>query len=160
MSCDGLTLGKIIFGCTPRVVLPPQHSGIREKTFPTMGWMQFRHIKKVKQFFVGSQIPAKQRNLGFYSNSLKQSKIYGHTNRKWSFCNVCRCLRQKKIIFFAKKGEAICHRSEIIHEVLYMQRLLKQQRHENQLNQLNKLYPGFLLRQWPFFLYQTKIGYI
>ena len=23
-----------------------------EKTFPTMGWMQFRHIKKVKQFFV------------------------------------------------------------------------------------------------------------
>ena len=24
MSCDGLTLGKIIFGCTPRVVLPPQ----------------------------------------------------------------------------------------------------------------------------------------
>ncbi len=25
MSCDGLTLGKIIFGYTPRVVLPPQH---------------------------------------------------------------------------------------------------------------------------------------
>jgi hypothetical protein len=24
MSCDGLTLGKIIFGYTPRVVLPPQ----------------------------------------------------------------------------------------------------------------------------------------
>jgi hypothetical protein len=24
MSCDGLTLGKIIFGFTPRVVLPPQ----------------------------------------------------------------------------------------------------------------------------------------
>ncbi len=24
MSCDGLTLGKIIFGDTPRVVLPPQ----------------------------------------------------------------------------------------------------------------------------------------
>ena len=23
-SCDGLTLGKIIFGYTPRVVLPPQ----------------------------------------------------------------------------------------------------------------------------------------
>jgi hypothetical protein len=26
MSCDGLTLGKIIFGHTPRVVLPPQQS--------------------------------------------------------------------------------------------------------------------------------------
>ena len=24
MSCAGLTLGKIIFGYTPRVVLPPQ----------------------------------------------------------------------------------------------------------------------------------------
>jgi hypothetical protein len=24
MSCDGLNLGKIIFGYTPRVVLPPQ----------------------------------------------------------------------------------------------------------------------------------------
>jgi hypothetical protein len=24
MSCDGLTLGKVIFGYTPRVVLPPQ----------------------------------------------------------------------------------------------------------------------------------------
>ena len=24
MSCDGLTLGKIIFGYTPREVLPPQ----------------------------------------------------------------------------------------------------------------------------------------
>ena len=24
MSCDGLTLGKIIFGYTPRVVLPPE----------------------------------------------------------------------------------------------------------------------------------------
>jgi hypothetical protein len=24
MSCDGLTLGKIIFGFTPRFVLPPQ----------------------------------------------------------------------------------------------------------------------------------------
>ena len=24
MSCDRLTLGKIIFGYTPRVVLPPQ----------------------------------------------------------------------------------------------------------------------------------------
>ena len=24
MSCDGLTLGKIIFGYSPRVVLPPQ----------------------------------------------------------------------------------------------------------------------------------------
>jgi hypothetical protein len=28
-------------------------------------------------------------------------KIYGHTNRKWSFCNVCRCLRLKKSPFFA-----------------------------------------------------------
>ena len=23
-----------------------------EKAFPTMGWMQFRHIEKVKRFFV------------------------------------------------------------------------------------------------------------
>ena len=37
MSCDGLTLGKIIFGYTPRVVLPPQQpvSKDGEKTFPT-----------------------------------------------------------------------------------------------------------------------------
>ena len=47
MSCDGLTLAKLIFGYTPRVVLPPQqpvsNATIRwnrhrdgEKTFPTI----------------------------------------------------------------------------------------------------------------------------
>jgi len=79
MSCAGLTLGKIIFGYTPRVVYLPSNLFRllqwnryidREKTFPTMGWMQFRHIKKVKRFFVRQHLPAKYRSVGFYSNSL------------------------------------------------------------------------------------------
>ena len=32
MSCDVLTLGKIIFGYTPRVVLPPQQPVLKRKT--------------------------------------------------------------------------------------------------------------------------------
>jgi hypothetical protein len=32
-----------------------------------MGWMQFRHIKKVMQFFVRQHLPAKSRTVGFYT---------------------------------------------------------------------------------------------
>ncbi len=62
MSCARLTLGKIIFGYTPRVVLPPQqpvsiatmeHIKRWGEDISNDGWMQFRHIKKVKRFFVG-----------------------------------------------------------------------------------------------------------
>jgi hypothetical protein len=41
-----------------------------EKTFQTMGSMQFRHIKKVMRFFVRHHLPAKSRSLRFYSISL------------------------------------------------------------------------------------------
>ena len=55
MSCDRLTLGKIIFGYTPRVVLPPQQPVLNatmeqvdtemgrrhfQVRVLTMGWMQ------------------------------------------------------------------------------------------------------------------------
>ena len=35
-----------------------------------MGWMQFRHIKKVMRFFVRQHLPAKSRTVRFYSISL------------------------------------------------------------------------------------------
>ena len=80
MSCAGLTLGEIIFGYTPRVVLPPQQPVLNA----TMKQVQrrgedvsndgldaiFRHIKKVKRFFVRQHLPAKSRSVCFYSNSL------------------------------------------------------------------------------------------
>ncbi len=77
-ECDGLTLGKIIFGYTPRVVLPhqqPVSNATMEQVkrwgeeFPTMGWMQFRHIKKVMRFFVRQHLPAKSRSVRFYDQS-------------------------------------------------------------------------------------------
>ena len=83
MSCDGLTLGKIIFGYTPRVVLPPHQPVLNatmnryrdgEKTFPTMGWMQFRHIKKVKRFFV--RLDSRQiSNCGFLFEQSYLNKV-------------------------------------------------------------------------------------
>ena len=80
MSCAGLTLGEIIFGYTPRVVLPPQQPVLNA----TMEQVQrrgedvsndgldaiFRHIKKVMRFFVRQHLPAKSRSVCFYSNSL------------------------------------------------------------------------------------------
>ncbi len=59
MSCDGLTLGKIIFGYTPRVDLPPQQPVSKTTIEPVQrwgedvsnNWMQFRHIKKNQAFF-------------------------------------------------------------------------------------------------------------
>jgi len=53
MSCDGLTLGKIIFEYIPRVVLPPQQPVLNAtmeqlqrwgEDVSNDGWMQFRHI--------------------------------------------------------------------------------------------------------------------
>ena len=39
-----------------------------------MGWMQFRHIKKVMRFFVRQHLPAKYRSVRFYSISLVRRK--------------------------------------------------------------------------------------
>ncbi len=63
----------------------------------------------------------------------------------------------------------LCHRSEIIYQVLNKQRLPKQQQHENQLYQLKQLYPGFgdlnqgpiscsQPPQWPFFYIKQGSG--
>jgi hypothetical protein len=61
MSCDKLTIGKIIFGYTPRVVLPPQQPVSNATMEQVQRWgedisndgldaITFRHIKKVKRF--------------------------------------------------------------------------------------------------------------